>query len=102
MKMKIEANRDDLSYIKKHIWETLRHIYLPYMNRRNVFRGEHMGPIYGSSHIWTPCMKRRKALRGKKPTYGEPHKYQPNTYGNIGKGLISVYFSFLSNFFICK
>ena len=32
------------------------------MNRRNVFGGEHMGPIYGSSHIWAPYIKRRKAL----------------------------------------
>ena len=32
----------------------------PCMNRRNVFGGEHLGPIYGSSY-WAPYTKRRKA-----------------------------------------
>jgi hypothetical protein len=45
-----------------YIWEKNRHILLPYINRRNVFGREHLGPIYGSSHIWAPYMNRRKAL----------------------------------------
>ena len=36
---------------------------VPYlMIIRNVFGGEHSGPIYGSSHIWAPYMKTRKPL----------------------------------------
>jgi hypothetical protein len=53
---------DDLSHTKKkHIWETHRHILLPYMNRRNVFGGGHMAPIWELPY-WAPYMKRRKAL----------------------------------------
>ena len=62
--MKIEAyGRGRFPYKKSHIWEIIAHIQLPYMNTRNVFGGEHLGPIYGTSHILLPYMNIRKALK---------------------------------------
>jgi hypothetical protein len=59
---------NDLFYIKKAYMGNTPPYIAPIYEKKKRFGGEHLGPIYGSTHIWAPYMKRRKAVRPS-PSY---------------------------------